>query len=121
MAPQSLCFFGGVSVGAGLPDGPTVSVQEVPRLHASAGVAELAEDLGLDLTDALARDVELLADLLEGAGAAVLQTEAQLRSGYRSGLPHAEQMRFAFPSRRETQYGQNISSSCEAAGADVRL
>ena len=41
-------------------------------------MAELAQGLRLDLADALARDVELLADLLERAGAAVDDAEAQL-------------------------------------------
>ena len=53
------------------------SVQEVLQLLAAAGVAELAQRLGLDLADALARDVELLAHFLERAGAAVLDAEAQ--------------------------------------------
>ena len=44
------------------------SVQEIAQLLAAAGVAELAQGLRLDLADALARDVELLADLLERAG-----------------------------------------------------
>ena len=45
-------------------------VQEILELLAAAGVAQLAQRLGLDLADALARDVELLADLLERAGTA---------------------------------------------------
>src|SRR5262245_64051776 len=39
---------------------------------------ELPERLRLDLADALAGDVELLAHLLEGPGAPVLQAEAEL-------------------------------------------
>ena len=38
-------------------------------------MAQLAQRLGLDLADAFARDVELLADLLERAGTAVLDAE----------------------------------------------
>ena len=41
-------------------------------------MAQLAQRLGLDLADAFARDVELLADLLERAGTAVLDAEAEL-------------------------------------------
>ena len=54
------------------------SVQKVLEFLAAAGVAQLAERLGLDLADALARDIEFLADLLKRAGAAVLNAEAQL-------------------------------------------
>ena len=42
-------------------------------------MAQLSEGLGLDLADAFPGDVELLADLLQGAGAAVLNAEAQLQ------------------------------------------
>src|SRR5206468_3198429 len=45
---------------------------------APARVAELAECLCLDLADPLAGDVELAADLLEGARSAVLQPEPEL-------------------------------------------
>src|SRR5918999_123352 len=41
--------------------------EHVLELRRGAWVAELAEGLGLDLPDALAREVELLADLLQGA------------------------------------------------------
>ena len=54
-------------------------VQEVLELLAAAGVTELAQRLGFDLADALTRDVELLADLFERAGTAVLDAEAQLQ------------------------------------------
>src|SRR3989338_2548164 len=51
--------------------GPTKRISrlfldEAAQLLAPARVAELAERLGLDLTDALAGDVEVLPDLLEG-------------------------------------------------------
>ena len=52
-------------------------LQIVLQLLAPARVAELAQRLGLDLTDAFARHVELLSDLFEGALAAVLQAEPQ--------------------------------------------
>ena len=41
-------------------------------------MAQFSQGLGLDLADALTGDVELLAHLLQGAGAAVLNAEAQL-------------------------------------------
>src|SRR6266511_4789758 len=53
-------------------------LQVVLELPAPARVAELAQRLRLDLADALARHVELAADLFEGAGAPVLETEPQL-------------------------------------------
>src|SRR5204863_10168373 len=52
--------------------------QEGLQLAAAAGVAQLAERLGLDLADALARDREILADLFERVLAAVAQAEAHL-------------------------------------------
>ena len=47
-------------------------------------MAQLAQRLGLDLADTLAGYVELLADLLEGAGTAVLDAEAQAQSTFSS-------------------------------------
>src|SRR5208283_5594847 len=44
--------------------GPSI-VQKAPQLPAAARVLQFAQGLGLDLADALARDRELLADLLE--------------------------------------------------------
>ena len=41
---------------------------------------QLAQRLRFDLADALARDLKHLADLLERAGTAVLQPEAQLEN-----------------------------------------
>ena len=56
--------------------GPAFLVQKVAQLLASGRMAQLAQGLGLDLADAFARDVELLADLLERVRLAVGQTEA---------------------------------------------
>ena len=53
-----------------------ISIQEIPQFLAAAGVAELAQGLGFDLADAFTGDVELLADLLQRAGASVLNAEA---------------------------------------------
>src|SRR6185503_16403990 len=44
----------------------------------AAGVPQLRQRLALDLPDALARDPELAADLLEGAGVAVEESEPEL-------------------------------------------
>src|SRR5437588_2146117 len=52
-------------------------VEIVPELATAGRVSQLAERLRLDLPNALARDVELLADLFEGSAAAVLEPEAQ--------------------------------------------
>src|SRR5450756_1937723 len=59
--------------------GPAAGLlQVVLELAGAARVAEVMQRLPLDLADPLAGDVELLADLLKRAGAAVLQPEAQL-------------------------------------------
>ena len=54
------------------------SIQKALQMAGAAGMAELAEGLGLDLADTLAGDVELLTHLLKSAGAAVVETEAEL-------------------------------------------
>src|SRR5450759_5143168 len=48
------------------------------QLAAAGWVAKLAEGLRLDLADPLAAHVQLLAHFREGAGAIVLETEAEL-------------------------------------------
>ena len=53
-------------------------VQETLQLFRAAGMAQLSEGLGLDLADALPGNVEFLAHFLQGAGAAVLDAEAEL-------------------------------------------
>src|SRR4029453_1813939 len=53
-------------------------LQVVAELLAAGGVAQLGEGLGLDLADALAGDAEFAADLLQGAGVAVGEAEAEL-------------------------------------------
>ena len=52
---------------------------------AAAGVAELAQGLGLDLSDALAGDGEILADLFERVLAAVFQAEAHFDDFFLAG------------------------------------
>ena len=51
---------------------------ENPSAFAAAGVAQFPQGLGLDLADALPGNVEFLAHFLQGAGAAVLDAEAEL-------------------------------------------
>src|SRR5438552_4700016 len=52
-------------------------LQEAPELLRARRVAQLAERLGLDLPDALARDREILSDLLERVLASVGEAEAE--------------------------------------------
>src|SRR5437588_6009932 len=52
--------------------------EEVARAGVARGVAQLRHGPGLDLADALAGQVEVLADLLERAGLAAVEAEAQL-------------------------------------------
>src|SRR5205085_11290094 len=52
-------------------------LQEAPELLRPRRMAQLAQRLGLDLSDALARDREILADLLERVLASVGEAEAQ--------------------------------------------
>src|SRR5688500_10836053 len=54
-------------------------LEVVLELAAAARMPQLAEGLGLDLADPLARDVEVAPDLLESAGSPVLEPEAELQ------------------------------------------
>lgn len=58
---------------------------EAAELVAATGVLQFAYGLGLDLTDALARDVKLLTDLFEGVVGRHLDTE-----------PHAQHLGFTW-------------------------
>src|SRR5215218_9169588 len=53
----------------------SAAVEVVAQLLAAQRVAQLGQRLRLDLADALAGDAELLADLLERAGLAVVEAE----------------------------------------------
>src|SRR4051812_43706773 len=57
---------------------PPRLLQVVLELARARRVAQLAQRLRLDLTDPLASDVELLADLFERARPTVLQAEPEL-------------------------------------------
>src|SRR6187399_2867086 len=65
------------AAGDGRPRVPLLEV--VLELAAAGRMAELAQRLGLDLADAFAGDVELLADLFEGPGTPVLEAEPELQ------------------------------------------
>src|SRR5580698_661702 len=69
------------------------AVDEGLELAAAAGVTELAEGLGFDLADALAGDLEGLADLFEGVFAAVLEAEAHLDDTLLAGSERAQDLR----------------------------
>src|SRR6185312_4532371 len=56
---------GSIAVSGRPSPAPPSVVEKAAQLAAPARVLELAQRLGLDLADALARHVELLADLLE--------------------------------------------------------
>ena len=60
-----------------LPIPAALSIQKVLQLFAAAGVAQLAQGLGLDLADTLTGNIELLAHFLQRAGAAIRQIEAK--------------------------------------------
>src|SRR5713101_5719680 len=70
------------------------SLEERAQLPAPRRMAQLAERLGLDLSDALAGDREALADLLERVLAAVAHTE-----------PHLDDLLFARRQRLEHRFG----------------
>src|SRR6266699_6090065 len=56
----------------------TTLIQVILQLAAAAGMAQFAQSLSLNLTNAFASDVELFADFLQCAAAAIIQAEAQL-------------------------------------------
>ena len=58
---------------------PVFLFQEILELLAAGRMPELAQRFRFDLPDALARDVELLSDLLQRARLAVIQAKAQAK------------------------------------------
>lgn len=59
------------------PAGATGLLDVFAQALVAVGVPQFAQSLGFDLADAFAGDAELLADLFEGAAAAVVESEAQ--------------------------------------------
>ena len=57
--------------------GDALRLEEVFQFPAARGVTQLAQRLGFDLADALARDVEFPAHLFQRPAPAVVQAEAQ--------------------------------------------
>ncbi len=56
------------------------NLQKAVQLAQSCGMAHLAKRLGLNLADAFARDIKLLANLFQRAGVAVAQTKTQFQN-----------------------------------------
>src|SRR5699024_7089892 len=79
LSPRSRLRGGPKTAPWNLKASAPASVQKVLQFLAAAGVAQFSEGLGLDLADALPGDVEFLAHFLQGAGAAVLNAEAELQ------------------------------------------
>src|SRR5205814_2856162 len=82
--------------------GSTLPLEERAQLLRARRVAELAQRLRLDLADALARDVELLADLFERVVGVHLDAEA-----------HAQHLRLARRERIEHVLGRLAQARVE--------
>ena len=52
-------------------------LQEIPDALASYRIAQLAQSLGLDLSDTLSGNIKLFSHFLKGSGMAVFQTKTQ--------------------------------------------
>ena len=53
------------------------SIQEIAQLFAAAGVAELAQGLGFDLTNPFTGHTKVLTDFFEGTRTSIEKTKAQ--------------------------------------------
>src|SRR5262249_34924418 len=71
-----------------------LAIQKVSQRLGTGGMAQLSQGLGLDLADALARDFELLSDLLQRVVGVHLDAEA-----------HAKHLRLARRQRAEHVLG----------------
>ena len=91
--------------------------QIIFELFAAARMTQFAQRLCLDLADALARDVKLLADFLERMRAAVLQTEPQ-RQHLRLAL--CERPEHLFDLLLEQHHGSRVRRcGCVVVGDEV--
>ena len=79
--------------------------KKVFQALAAAGMAELTQGLGLNLADALARDVELLADLFQRSGLAVVQAIAQAEH---LGLARRQRIQYVHKLLLEQRYGNRL-------------
>src|SRR5262245_38681318 len=59
-------------------EGHFFRLEKAPQVLDASGMAHFAQRLGLDLTDALARNLVLFADFFQGALIAVFQAKPQL-------------------------------------------
>src|SRR6185437_12266861 len=75
---------------------PSTLVEEAAEHPRAAGVLELAQRLGLDLADALARHRELLADLLEGVVGVHADAEAHAQHALLARRERSQHPRRAF-------------------------
>src|SRR5262249_8788343 len=66
--------------------------EEVARAGVGGRVAQLRHRAGFDLADALAREVEELADLFEGPGLATVESEAQRQDLALTFVERSEQL-----------------------------
>ena len=78
-----------------------------------AGVAQLSQRLGLNLTDPLSGDVEFLAHLFQRAGPAILQAEAQLEHPLLTGRQRTQH-------RNELLLEQRVGGGLRGGGARRR-
>src|SRR6478752_7158709 len=81
-----------------------LGIEEAVQLADTRRVAHLAERFGLDLTDALAGDLELLADLLERAAVAVHEAEAQRKHAALALGERVEDVDDLFTEERERRH-----------------
>ena len=54
-----------------------LSIQEIPQFLAAAGVAELAQRLGFNLTDTFTRNVEDFTNIFQGTHLTIIKTETE--------------------------------------------
>src|SRR5262249_40019598 len=90
-------------------------LQEGAQLAAARGVPQLAERLGFNLADALARYVELLTDLFQGVLAAVAEAEPHLDDLL---LARAERLHHGFRLLAQIQFNDGLRGRQHSAVFD---